>query len=226
MGTLRRLRTSRSIRKLVGGGAAALALAGFLALLVAPRLAGASSGSHLTLASSGFSSVITNLRTEQAADIEKKSVSTAHRAATPSGACTSAKANLSAAIAQDRAEDARERVSATPASDVAEDRAEYAARKPLVDAVRAACGFTKPPPSPQCAAALQSLKAAFLAERGEDEAERAARTEDSPADVIEDQAEKARLAALWQKVRSSCGFGTRTGDFSMFGSTRTWSVQH
>jgi len=41
MGPPRRLRMNRSIRNLVGVGAAALALGGFFALVVAPQVAGA-----------------------------------------------------------------------------------------------------------------------------------------------------------------------------------------
>jgi hypothetical protein len=218
---------NRSIRKLVGVGAAALALGGFFALVVAPQLAGASSGSHRTLAGSGVANVILNSRTEQTAAIEHRVVAAAHPATvTPTTGCTTAKTNLAAALATDKAEDATERASGASASDLAEDKAEYTARKPLVEAVRAACGFTWPAPSAQCTAALQAMKAAFLAERSEDAAEKAAGTEDSASDVTEDQSEKAKFAPLWQSVRTSCGFGTRTGDFSSFGSAGTWSYQH
>ncbi len=221
----------RSIRKLVGGGAVALALGGFFALIVAPQLAGAFSGSHRTLADAGVASVITQLRTTQTDAIDKKVVSARHLAVTPTAACRTAKTNLAAAMARDKAEDTTERTNATSdpnfkTPDAAEDKAEYAARKPLVDAVRGACGFTKPAPSPQCAAALQSLKAAFIVERGEDEAERSAGTDESPADMTEDQSEKAQIAPLWQAVRTACGFGTRDGDFSTIGSNRTWSFRH
>lgn len=218
---------NRSIRKLVGVGAAALALGGFFALIVAPQLAGASSGSHRTLAGGGVGNVILKSRIEQTAAIEHGVVAAVHPATvTPATACTTAKTNLASALTRDKAEDATERASGTSASDTAEDKAEYAARKPLVDAVRAACVFAKPAPSAQCMAALQAMKAAFLAERSEDAAEKAAGTEDSAGDVTEDQSERAKFAPLWQAVRTSCGFGTRTGDFSTFGSATTWSYQH
>jgi hypothetical protein len=217
---------NRSIRKLVGGGAAALALGGFFALIVAPMLAGAFGGSHETLADAGVAGVVTKLRTVGTSAIDKKVVATVHPAVAPAASCTTAKANLAAAVASDKAEDAAEKAHPSSATEVAEDKAEYAARKPLVDAVRTACGFTLPTPSPACASALQSLKTAFQTERGEDEAERTAGTEGSPSDVTEDQSEKARLAPLWTAVRNACGFGTRTHDFSVFGSTKSWSFQH
>jgi hypothetical protein len=218
---------NRSIRKLVGVGAAALVLGGFFALIVAPLLAGASSGSHRTVAAAGVANVILKSRSEQTAAIDHKVATANHPATvTPTTACTTAKTNLAAAISKDKAEDATERASGTSASDLAEDKAEYGARKPLVDAVRAACGFTKPAPSAQCTAALQAMKAAFLAERSEDAAEKAAGTEGSAGDVTEDQTERAKFAPLWQAVRTSCGFGTHTGDFSTFGSTTTWAYQH
>jgi hypothetical protein len=218
---------NRSIRKLVGVGAAALALGGFLALIVAPQLAGASGGSHRTLEGGGVANVILKSRTEQTAAIERSGVVVANRASvTTTTACATARTNLAAAMTKDKAEDATERASGASAADVAEDKAEFAARKPLVDAVRAACGFTKPALSAQCTAALQAMKAAFLAERSEDAAEKAAGTEGSAGDVTEDQSEMAKFAPLWQAVRTSCGFGTRSGDFSTFDSTTTWSYQH
>jgi len=217
----------RSIRKLVGVGAAALALGGFFALIVAPQLAGASSGSHRTLAGSGIANVILKSRTEHTADIERRVVTAVHQATvTPTAVCATAKANLAAALIEDKAEDATERASGASTADVAEDKAEFAARKPLVDAVRTACGFTKPALSAQCIAALQAMKAAFLAERSEDAVEKAAGTEGSAGDVTEDKSEMAKFVPLWQAVRTSCSFGTRTGDFSTFGSATTWSYQH
>ena len=221
---------SRSIRKLVGGGAAALALGGFCALIVAPQLAGASSGSHRTIANAGVASVITKLRTEQTEAIEKRVVSTVHSAVTPTAACATAKTKLAAAMAKDKAEDATERTNATSdpnfkTSDVAEDKVEFTARQPLADAVRAACGFTKPAPSSQCGAALQSLKAAFKAEQGEDAAEKSAGTEGTLGDVTEDQTERSRMVPLFQAIRTSCVLDTH-GAFSKVGSIRTLWFQH
>src|SRR5258706_2436588 len=113
MGALRRLRMDRSIRKLVGGGAAALALGGFFALIVAPLLAGAASGSHQAPANAGVANVVTHLRTQQTSSIETKAIPASHPTITPSASCTTAKTNLAAAIARDKAEDATERTNAT-----------------------------------------------------------------------------------------------------------------
>jgi hypothetical protein len=218
---------NRSIRKLVGGGAAALAIGGFFALIVAPQLAGASSGSHRTAAGGGVANVITKLRTEQTAAIDRKVVIAVHPAVTPSASCSTAKANLASAMAADKAEDTTERANATSdpnfkTTEITEDKTELAARKPLVDAVRASCTFTKPVLSAQCSAALQSLKAAFQAEVSEDAAEKAAGTEGTAADVAEDKSELARVAPLFLSLRASCMLGTH-GAFTWFGSTNTFS---
>jgi hypothetical protein len=156
----------------------------------------------------------------------KKAVS--HSSVTASSACSTAKTNLAAAMAQDKTEDATERANATSsaaAAELAEDNAEIAARKPLFDAVRTTCGWTMPTLSDACRAALQNVKTAIAAESGEDVAERSAGTEGTAADVTEDQLEKARLAPLWTAVRTNCAFGTSTG-FSAFGSTKAWSFHH
>lgn len=216
---------NRSIRKLVGGAAAALAIGGFFALVVAPLLAGASSGSHRTPDGAGVADIITNLRTEQGADIDMKVVKVVHVATTPSTSCTTAKANLASAMAADKAEDATERANATSDTNSTEDKAELAARKPLWDAVRANCAFTKPAPSAECSAALQSLKAAFQAELSEDAAEKSAGTEGTAGDVAEDKAEMAHLGSLFQSLRASCVLDTH-GAFSWFGSTKTLTFQH
>ena len=229
MGTLRRLRMSKSIRKLVGGGAAALAIGGFFALIVAPQLAGASSGSQRTLAGAGVANVIINLRTEQTAAIDKKVVTSVHLATTPSTSCATAKANLGSAMAADKAEDTTERANATldpnfMTTEMAEDKDELATIKPLVDAVRASCTFTKPVLSAQCSAALQSLKGEFQAVLSEDSAEKAAGTEGTAGDVAEDKSEIASFAPLFQSLRASCILGTH-GAFTSIGSTKSLSFQ-
>jgi hypothetical protein len=221
---------SKSIRKLVGGGAAALAIGGFFALIVAPQLAGASSGSHRTPAGIGVANVILNLRTVQTAAIDNRVVAAAHLATTPSTSCTTAKANLASAMAADKAEDTSERTSATAdpnfkTTEITEDKAELAARKPLVDAVRASCAFTKPVVSAQCSAALQSLKTAFQAEFSEDAAEKAVGTAGEAGDLTEDKSEMARFAPLFQSLRASCMLGTHCA-FTEFGSTKPLSFQH
>jgi hypothetical protein len=218
---------TKSIRKLVGGGATALAIGGFFALMVAPQLAGASSGSHRTLAGGGVANVVINMRTEQTAAIDKKVVTGAHLATTPSTSCTTAKADLASAMAADKTEDSAERAKATSdpnfkTTEVAEDKDEAAARKPLVDAVRASCTFTKPVLSAQCSAALQSLKAAFQAELSEVAAEKEAGTEGTAGDMTEDKSEMARFAPLFQSLRASCILGTH-GAFTSIGSAKSLS---
>ncbi|HVC77312.1 MAG TPA: hypothetical protein VND96_12450 [Candidatus Micrarchaeaceae archaeon] len=221
---------SKSIRNLVGGGAAALAIGTFFALILAPQLAGASSGSHRTPAGAGMANVIINKRTEQTAAIDKKVVAAVHLAATPSTSCATAKANLASAMAADKTEDATERAKATSGSsfkttEITEDKAEVAARKPLLDAVRASCTITKPVLSAQCSAALPSLKAAFQAGISEDLAEKAAGTEGTAGDVTEDKSEMVRFAPLFQSLRASCMLGTH-GAFTRFGSPMELSSQH
>jgi hypothetical protein len=203
---------TRSIRRLVGGGIAALAL-GCFALVVAPQVAATANGSHQTQAtlSAGIAvreGAVLPLKTAI------KSVAAQPKAAvTPSAACTSARQALDAARAKDKAEDAAESAAATSdpnfkTTDAAEDKAEMAALKPLLDAVRTACGLTRPAPSAQCTAALQAAKAAFAKDQAEDAAEKAAGTEGSAADEAEDKAERAELGTLWNSIRTACGSAT------------------
>ena len=196
----------RSIRKLIGGGAAAIALGGFLALIVAPQLAAAAGTSRQMEVRAG---VDTNLGSVRAL---RSVISTGHFiprivkvAVTPSASCTAAKQALAAWKAQDAAEDAAEKAAGTEgtAADIAEDQAERAQVKPLIDAVRAAC-FT--PPSAACVSAMNALKAWIAADRAEDAAEKAAGTEGTAADEAEDQAERAQVASLWQALKTACGY--------------------
>jgi hypothetical protein len=220
---------TRSIRRLVGAVIAALALGCFFAVVVAPQVA-ATANSHkiqsiqLTLSAGiqGHEGSVLAKTSTKAVVLKPKA------AATATAACTSARQAFDAARAKDKAEDTPERASATSdpnfkTTDVAEDKAEMAAMKPLADAVRTACGFTKPTPSAQCTAALQTAKATFAADRTEDTAEKTAGTEGSAADVTEDKAEMAKLGTLWNSIRTACGFGsTTTGarpDFHFFGTT-------
>src|ERR1700674_668855 len=113
MGTLRRLRMSRSIRKLVGGGAAALALGGFFALIVAPQLAGAASGTHSTQTSAGVKSVATAVGAQLKVAFDKEVASAPHLAVTVPTGCTTARTNLAAAVAKDKTEEATERTKAS-----------------------------------------------------------------------------------------------------------------
>ena len=199
---------TRSIRRLVGGGIAALAL-GCFALVVAPQVAATANSSNKTQATVGAG---VDVRAGAVLRLSKVAVKP-KSAVTPTAACTSARQALNAALARDKAEDAAERTAAASdpnfkTTDAAEDKAEMAAMKPLIDAVRTACGLTRPVPSAQCTAALQAAKAAFAADRAEDAAEKAAGTEGTAADEAEDKAERAQLGALWNSIRTACGFPT------------------
>jgi len=199
----------RSIRKLIGGGAAAIALGGFLALIVAPQLAAAAGTSRQMEVRAGVDSNLGSVRALRSV------ISTGHFlprvvkvAVTPSASCTAAKQALADWKTQDAAEDAAEKAAGTggTAADVAEDKAELAQVKPLIEAVRAACGFTRPTPSAACVSAMNALKAWFVADRAEDAAEKAAGTDGTAADEAEDRAERAQVVALWQAVKTACGF--------------------
>ena len=219
---------TRSIRRLVGGGVAALAL-GCFALVVAPQVAATASSSHQQTPATLSAGIDVHNGGVLPLSIAIKKVAVKPKSAvTPSAACTSARQALAAAVAKDKAEDAAERAAAASdpnfkTTDAAEDKAEMAAMKPLIDAVRTACGLTRPAPSAQCTAALQAAKAAFAADRAEDAAEKAAGTEGTAADEAEDKAERAQLGALWNSIRTACGFPTfdrtRTTSFS-------WTVWH
>jgi hypothetical protein len=132
--------------------------------VVAPQVAATANGSHqtrltLTAGIDVHNGALLSTAIKEVAVKPKSAV-------TPSAACTSARQALAADLAKDKAEDAAERASATSdpnftTTDAAEDKAEMAARKPLLDAVRTACGLTRPAPSAQCTAAMQAAKAAF-----------------------------------------------------------------
>jgi hypothetical protein len=203
---------TRSIRRLVGGGIAALAL-GCLALVVAPQVAATANSSHQTRATLAAGIDVREGAVLPLPTAIKKVAAKPKSAMTQTAACTSARQALDAARAKDKAEDAAERAAATSdpnfeTTDVAEDKAEMAALKPLIDAVRTACGWARPAPSAQCTAALQAAKAAFAADRTEDAAELAAGTEGTAADEAEDKAERAQLGTLWNSIRTACGFAT------------------
>lgn len=202
---------TRSIRRLVGGGIAALAL-GCFALVVAPQVAATANGSHQSQATLS-AGIAARDGAVLPLNATIKSVAAKPTAAAPTAACTSARQALDTARAKDKAEDAAERAAATSdpnfrSTDPAEDKAEIAALKPLLDAVRTACGLTRPAPSAQCTAALQAAKSAFAKDQTEDAAEKAAGTEGSAADEAEDKAERAQLGTLWDSIRTACGFAT------------------
>ena len=218
---------TRSIRRLVGGGIAALAL-GCIALVVAPQVVATANSSHKAPATLAAGIDVHHGAVLPLSTASKKVAVKPKLAVTPSAACTSARQALAAAVAKDKAEDAAERAAAASdpnfkTTDAAEDKAEMAAMKPLIDAVRTACGLTRPAPSAQCTAALQAARAAFARDRAEDAAEKAAGTEGTAGDEAEDKAERAQMAALWNSIRTACGFPTfdrtRTTSFS-------WTVWH
>jgi len=197
---------NRSIRKLVGVGAAALALGGFFALVVAPLVAGAGADST-TGAGASVSTALHNTAGLSFMTATKVRVPLAIHTVTPTASCATARQALDAAKAKDKAEDAAELTAGKPA-DATEDASEMAAFKPLITAAIKACGFTKPAPSAACVAAMQAVKAAITKEQGEDAAERTAGTEGSAADTSEDQAERAQLSPLLSSIRTACGFGS------------------
>jgi hypothetical protein len=214
---------NRSIRNLVGVGAAALALGGFFALVVAPLVAGAGAGNTIRPGTS-LSSALLNTAGLSFGTATKVNVPLVIHSATPSASCTTSRSSLEAARAKDKAEDAAELAAGKPA-DTAEDASEMAALKPLITAAIKACGSTKPVASASCVAAMQAVKAAITKEQGEDAAERAAGTEGSTADAAEDQTEKAQLSPLLKTVGTACGFGsffpTRTSPVKV-ASTWQW----
>ncbi len=207
---------NRSIRNLVGVGAAALALGGFFALVVAPQVAGAGIR-NTTRAGASVSTALLNTAGLSFVTATKVRVPLVIHAATPTASCTTARHALDAAKAKDKVEDAAE-VTAGKSADATEDAAEMAVLKPLITSAIKVCGSTKPAPSAACLAAMQAVKAAITKEQGEDAAERTAGTEGSTADTSEDQAEKAQLSPLLQTVRTACGFGS-------FFATRTSTVR-
>jgi hypothetical protein len=196
---------NRSIRKLVGVGAAALALGGFFALVVAPLVA--SGVSSTAVPGTSVSAALLNTAGLSFVAATKVKVPVVIHTATPTASCTTSRSALAAAQARDKAEDAAELAAGKPA-DTTEDASEMAALKPLITAAIKACGSTKPVASASCVAAMQAVKAAITKEQGEDAAERAAGTEGSTADTAEDQTEKAQLSPLLQSVRTACGFGS------------------
>jgi hypothetical protein len=212
---------NRSIRKLVGVGAAALALGGFFALVVAPLVAGAGAGNTIR-AGASVSTALLNTAGLSFVTATKVHFPLVIHSAAPTASCTTARQALDAAKAKDKAEDAAELTAGKPA-DATEDASEMAALKPLITAAIKACVSTKPAPSTACVAAMQAVKSAITKEQGEDAAERTAGTEGSTADTSEDQTEKAQLSPLLQTVRTACGFGsffpTRT---SPLRTTSTW----
>lgn len=212
-----------SIRKFVGRGTIALTLAALVALAVAVQ-----SGQAARSSSAGTrpSALVTSvqLNADPSADLPRQTVAEA----TPSPACVAAVNAVKAALASDRAEDTLETANATPDTETGaeqtEDASESAALKPLFAAIATACGpfigekhrivkpSTSTPPTPQCVAAIQALKAAFAQQRAEAQAEFASGTEDTAADLSEDQAARAQFTSLFSAVKAACGTSWFTWD--------------
>ena len=204
-----------SIRKFVGRGILAFSVSTLVVLAVAVQ---AGQAARLGSASAPASSP---LRLQAAISAHF----TVPVTVTPQ--CTAAINDLKAALVKDRAEDALEEANPTDAAtEQTEDATELAALKPFRDAVFAQCGTSfgahrsEPPvnATPACTAAWNTLKAAFVAERAEDQAERNSGTAGSAADQSEDQTEIANFRAQWASIKSACGSGTQTTT-----TTRTYS---
>jgi hypothetical protein len=206
----------RSIRKFVGGGAAVLALGGFLAVIVAPQLAAAGAG-HRDQAGAAVAHAVLQAHVLSIEAANKARIQAVRSPAAATTSCASAKQTLNAANAKDKAENAAELAAGKPA-DPNEDKSELAALKPLLDSIWSACGLMKPTPSSQCTESMQAVKAAIQKESVEDGAERTAGTESAAGDTAEDQSERAKMLPTWNAVRVACGFGAGgkfgTGQFS------------
>jgi hypothetical protein len=115
----------------------------------------------------------------------------------------------------DRREDMDEKLSQQSSTfdDVKEDQQERATVMGLWDSIRAACApqatsAGAPPPSDQCLAAKQQLKAAFVAQMAKEKDERARGFEGTPNDAAADKQEHAQLKALWDAKVAACGWSS------------------
>lgn len=212
-----------SIRKFVGRGTLAFSVSALVVLAVAVQ-----TGQAARLGASAPASSTQQVRATTRLHVTLPS--------TLSAQCTAALSNLQSALSADLNEDVSER-STNPddtesGADLTEDANEKVALKPLFDAVLAQCGTSfgahrNPPPpptakTPACTAAWNALKAAFAADRTEDQSELSAGTEGTTADRAEDQAEAAHKLALWKNVQSACASGTQTNTFSF----DSWRQHH
>jgi hypothetical protein len=205
-----------SIRKFVGRGTFAIALAALLALALSVQAGQAAKSTRV----GNNNAVLANLSQPRAHELT--SALPAHVATVaPSAQCIDAINALKAAVAKDRSEDSLE--AANPAGDtetgaeLTEDTNEKAALKPLITAAASACGgelheIEAPPvpKTPACQSALTALKNGFVADRAEDQAELSNGTEGTAADQTEDQNEFAAKSKLWADVRAACASSFRT----------------
>jgi hypothetical protein len=163
----------RSIRKLIALGPAAAGLIVVMAFALAP----------VSVLAEGSHSKTTHQKTAAVQNFQAFTPA----AATPTQACSDARANLAKARADDRASDAAEKLalangSLKLADKKAADVAERAAMKVLRDAVRTACvGQPKPAPTTECLTAKKALK-----------------------DAVARKDSAATLKTLWAAARAAC----------------------
>ncbi|TME94077.1 MAG: hypothetical protein E6I34_04110 [Chloroflexi bacterium] len=199
-----------SIRKFVGRGALALGLSVLVALAFAVHAGEAAKSTHsLQLAGSVHGQIPNQTGAPQTHTLT----------VAPSPACTAATQAIKTWFTNDQVEDANEKklnaVDSETGTDQGEDADERAALKALFTDAATKCGTTihhtpLSPASPQCASAMQALKAAFAQDRTEDQTE----TEGSAADQSEDQTEAAKKQALWATVQTACAGSFKTDTFS------------
>lgn len=163
----------RSIRKLIALGPAAAGLIVVMAFALAP----------VSVLAEGSHSKTTHQKTAAVQNFQAFTPA----AATPTVACTNARAKLTTARADDRVSDAAEKLALkagtlTLADKKAADVAERAAMKVLRDAVRTACvGQPKAAPTAECLAAKKALK-----------------------DAVARKDSAAALKTLWAASRAAC----------------------
>ena len=199
-----------SIRKFVGRGALALGLSVLVALAFAVHAGEAAKSTHSLQLAGSVHGQIPN----QAGAPQTHTLTVA-----PSPACTAATQAIKSWFTNDQVEDTNERelnaVDSETGTDQGEDADERAALKALFTDAATKCGTTihhtpLSPASPQCASAMQALKAAFAQDRTEDQTE----TEGSAAYQSEDQTEAAKKQALWATVQTACAGSFKTDTFS------------
>ena len=198
-----------SIRKFVGRGALALGLSVLVALAFAVHAGEAAKSTRsLQLAGSVHGQI------NQTGAVQTHTLTVA-----PSAACTAATQAIKTWFTNDQVEDTNEKklnaVDSETGTDQGEDTDERAALKALFTDAATKCGTTihhtpLTPATPQCASAMQALKAAFAQDRTEDQTE----TEGSAADQSEDQTEAAKKQALWATVQTACAGSFKTDTFS------------
>jgi len=217
-----------SIRKFVGRGTFALAVAALLVLAVSVQAGQAAKSTRVSNNNVALASL------SQPRAHELTSAQPSHEASVaPSQQCIDAVNALRAALAKDKEEDGLEAANASgdteTGADLTEDANEKAALKPLVTAAGSACGgelhqvgAPPVPKTPVCQSALTALKSAFAADRAEDQAELSNGTEGTAADQTEDQNEGAAKAKLWADVRAACASSFQAFSLTSGGADDPW----